>query len=107
MLKEAIILEKLGQEVRDYLSKYIKVNKVIVYGSYAYGEPKDESDIDIAIISENFNGMSLLKKIEILSGVSLAIDSRIEVKGFTLEEYDKAQPGSLIELIKKQGKEIN
>ena len=106
MLKEAIRLEEIGKEIVEYLSKYININKIIVYGSYAYGEPREDSDMDIAVISENFGGMSITEKIELLAGVSLAIDSRIEVKGFTQEEYENALSGSLIELIKLRGKEI-
>lgn len=100
MLKEAVSLKEIGKEIEEYLSRYIIVNMIIVYGSYAYGTPREDSDIDIAVISVNFRNMSIMERIELLAGASVAIDSRIEVKGFTLEEYENAMPGSLIELIK-------
>jgi len=106
MLKEAVNIDKIGQEIADYLSAYIRIDKIIVYGSYAYGEPREDSDIDIAVVSDNFREMSILEKIELLSKVSLAIDSRIEVKGFTRREYDHASAGSLVSLIRQKGKEI-
>jgi len=106
MLKESVSIEEITKEAAEYLSKYIIIYKFIVYGSYAYGEPREDSDIDIAVISEDFAGMSMIEKVELLSRVSLAVDSRIEVKGFSREEYDKALPGSLIRLIKQRGKEI-
>ena len=106
MLKEAVSLKEIGKEIEEYLSRYIVVNMIIVYGSYAYGSPREDSDIDIAVISENFRNMSIMERIELLAGVSIEIDSRIEVKGFTPEEYENVMPGSLIELIKLKGKEI-
>ena len=106
MLKTAISIKEIGEEIKAYLSKQIKVEKIIVYGSYVYGKPEEDSDIDIAVISKDFDGMGILDKIEILSGVSLNIDSRIEAKGFSLKEYAEAPPGSLLELIKHKGKEI-
>ncbi len=106
MLKESVSIEEITKEAAGYLSKYVKIDKVIVYGSYAYGKPREDSDIDIAVISEDFAGMSMIEKVELLSKVSLAVDSRIEVKGFSREEYDNALPGSLIRLIKQRGKEI-
>ena len=106
MLKEAISLEEIGKDIAAYLSKYLIINKIIVYGSYAYGEPREDSDIDIAVISEKFKGMSITERIEIFANVSIAIDSRIEIKGFTPEEYEDPLPGSLIEFIKLKGKKI-
>lgn len=106
MLKEAVSLKEIGKEIEEYLSRYIVVNMIIVYGSYAYGTPREDSDIDIAVISVNFRNMSIMERIELLAGVSVAIDSRIEVKGFTPEEYENAMPGSLIEVIKFKGKRI-
>lgn len=106
MLKEAATIEEIAKEAAEYLSKYIKVDKVIIYGSYAYGEPREDSDIDLAVVSEDFTRMSVIEKIELLSGVGLAVDSRIEVKGFSRKEYDDALPASLIELIKQQGKDV-
>jgi hypothetical protein len=31
------------------------VDKVILFGSYAYGTPRRESDIDLAVIAPDFN----------------------------------------------------
>ena len=106
MLKEAISLEEIGKDIAAYLSKYFIINEIIIYGSYAYGKPRDDSDIDIAVISEKFKGMSITERIEIFAKVSMAIDSRIEIKGFTPEEYEDPLPGSLIEFIKLKGKKI-
>jgi predicted nucleotidyltransferase len=46
---------QIGQLLREIVEK-IKVGyqpeKIILYGSYAYGHPDDESDIDLLIVKE-------------------------------------------------------
>jgi len=37
-------------------SQGVSINKALLYGSYAYGNPNDESDIDVALISDMFEG---------------------------------------------------
>ena len=40
------------------LSKDIHIEKVIVFGSYANGNPHKYSDVDIAIFSDYFKNMN-------------------------------------------------
>ncbi len=53
--------------------KGINISKIILFGSYANGTPDSESDIDIVIISNDFDGKniferaSLTKEAEILT----------------------------------------
>lgn len=42
-----IILEMVEKVIKEYQPK-----KVILFGSYAYGEPTEDSDIDILIVTE-------------------------------------------------------
>ncbi len=37
------------------LIKPLGVEQIILFGSYAYGNPNEDSDIDICIIKDNFN----------------------------------------------------
>lgn len=50
---EAQVRDIISQYIK-YLSEQIRVNKVILYGSYAEGTATAESDIDIAIVSPDF-----------------------------------------------------
>jgi predicted nucleotidyltransferase len=36
--------------------KHLKPYKIILYGSYAYGSPREDSDIDIAVVFNGFKG---------------------------------------------------
>ncbi|MGL4570621.1 MAG: nucleotidyltransferase domain-containing protein [Clostridium sp.] len=66
-MKENISLEldNLVKEIRN--SSNIKV--VYLFGSYAYGKPHAESDLDICIIAEDKS----LRKIDIIKNVRKAI----------------------------------
>jgi uncharacterized protein len=106
MLKTNATIEQIGKEVFDFLSKYITVDKLILFGSYAYGNYREDSDYDIAVVSKDFENMSVLKKIDLFSKASLMIDSRIELKGFSSKEFSDVEKGSMLEFIKSNGKLI-
>lgn len=43
-------IRKIIADIVDEILKRYKPQKVILFGSYAYGEPKEDSDIDLLII---------------------------------------------------------
>ncbi len=104
VLKTNASVEQIVKEVTDFLSQYIKVDKLILYGSYAYGIPRNDSDFDIAVISDNFDRMTILDKIELFSRAAIAIDSRIGLKGFSKKEFLNPGQPSFLKMIKDKGK---
>lgn len=106
MLKTALSIEQISKEVVNFLSQYIKVDKIILFGSYAYGRPRKDSDFDIAVISEDIEKIGILEKIDLFSKVAVAVDYRIELKGFGSDEFLNPERGSLLEVVKKQGRII-
>jgi len=47
-----IDVEKIEGEIVDSL-KPLKPDKIILFGSYAYGKPNEDSDIDLFLIKDN------------------------------------------------------
>lgn len=47
---------KFSREYADRIRKQFPTYKIVVYGSYVSGEPTEESDIDIAVITSGFSG---------------------------------------------------
>jgi len=45
------------------------IDKIVVFGSYARGEEKKGSDIDIIIVSRDFEGKDIFDRVEIASGL--------------------------------------
>ena len=41
----------------------IRVKKIILYGSQATGKAEEHSDIDIVVISDDFEGINLLERL--------------------------------------------
>lgn len=81
----------------------IPVREVILFGSCTRGRNKDESDIDVAIISDAFSGERFEDRRRIVP-LRRGIDSRIEPIPLTPEAF--AAGGNLIDEIKKTGIKI-
>ena len=48
----------------DKILEKLKIKKIILFGSYAYGNPNDESDIDLCIIiNENRRKLEIIREI--------------------------------------------
>src|SRR4030043_1738877 len=80
----------------------ISVDRVILFGSYAKGKIRPDSDIDVAVVSKQFGrdrveeGMNLFR-------IAGKIDSRIEPVPISSESYEKDTWIPLIYEIKKKG----
>jgi predicted nucleotidyltransferase len=84
-------LERVISEFIDALRSGIRVEAVILYGSYARGCPHEWSGIDLAVISPDFEGIPLPKRQSMLSELTWdRTDSRIDPMGFSSSEYRNA-----------------
>ena len=52
----------------EKIARYFKPDKIIIFGSYAYGNPSMDSDVDILVILP-FEGKNFWKSLEILNHV--------------------------------------
>lgn len=99
------------KKFRTALEKHgISVNRMIVYGSHAHGDATIDSDIDVAIISNHFRKLNILKRLEILGSIlaKARIMAPIEALGYTEDEFRNTKKGTfLADEIKSRGKTIN
>ena len=82
----------------------IIVDKIILYGSYAKGNPHDHSDVDLVVISPSFEGKKMLHIQEQLAKVLSKYLSIIEPIGCSSEDFQSAEPETFFGEIKKSGK---
>ncbi|MBA4417101.1 MAG: nucleotidyltransferase domain-containing protein [Syntrophus sp. (in: bacteria)] len=68
-------------------SKNVKINLLILYGSYARGTYHEGSDIDVVVISNDFKGKSYWERIDILSDAIYEVFEPIEAVAMTPEEW--------------------
>jgi len=81
----------------------IKILKAYIYGSYAKGNEREDSDIDLALISPDFSGNRFLDSMKIIP-LRRRIDSRIEPVTYKPEDFSDTDP--LVAEIKKTGIEV-
>ena len=97
-------IQKIIEEYLNELSNQIPVQKAILFGSYAKGTTHQYSDVDIAIFSDYFKGMSRVDGIHFLLLSAMDYDMDIEPQSFTMAEYN--EPVGLVEEILKTGIEL-
>jgi uncharacterized protein len=66
----------------------IQVEKIILFGSQAKGVAREDSDIDIAVISADFADKSYWERIDVLSEAIYQVFAPIEATAFTPEEWE-------------------
>ncbi|MEE9170142.1 MAG: nucleotidyltransferase domain-containing protein [bacterium] len=101
---------KTRSEIEDLVYHYTRnlqergaeVDKIVLFGSHASGKASENSDIDIAVISPFFRTLGIRERQEFLGRAFVDIYEPIEVLGFTSEEFDKAQQGTMIYEIKNK-----
>ncbi len=95
--KVEIIIEKFKNELRRL---GINPQRTILYGSYARGDQKEYSDIDIIVISDDFKDMNLRERLEILGLAGGRILEPVEALGYTEDEVEHSKEGFLEEVLK-------
>jgi predicted RNase H-like HicB family nuclease/predicted nucleotidyltransferase len=86
------------------LRREIPIKEIILFGSYAQGNPKEYSDIDLAVISDWFVGKPKIENMQYLSRIAAAYNSLIEALPFTEEEYRNLDKRSFLASIVKSGR---
>jgi len=98
------VLEVISHFKRAIESKGIKVNRLILFGSYATGRYREGSDIDIVVISKDFKGKNYWERLDILSDAIYEVFQPIEAVAMTPEEFESGT--SLISEYAKQGEMV-
>jgi predicted nucleotidyltransferase len=86
-------LEVLSRFKKGIESRSIRIDKLILFGSYATGENREESDIDVVVISKDFANKDYWERTEILSDAIYEIFEPIEAVALTPEEWEKGELG--------------
>lgn len=97
------VIEIVKKYIDELQRHNIHVREAILFGSYAKGNVKEESDIDIAVISDAFTGDRFADRRKIVP-FRRKIDSRIEPMPFRPESFSDG--GNLVDEIKRTGIKI-
>ena len=77
------VVKKLLDELK---AANIRIEKAFLFGSHARGNPGKWSDIDVALVSPDFSGISFYDSKK-LNPFVLKVDTRIELHPFRPEDF--------------------
>ncbi|RMF32244.1 MAG: nucleotidyltransferase domain-containing protein [Chloroflexi bacterium] len=97
------ILKAVMHFLKQVESSGVRLTSAYLYGSHAEGTARPDSDIDVALVSEDFTGNWLEDHQKIVAAL-LNSDSRIEVVRFRPEEFCDEHP--LAWEIKRRGEKL-
>jgi len=96
--------------VREYIQllrkNNIRVDRAILFGSYASGKAREDSDIDVAIISPDL-GRDRIEEMVVLKKLAEQVDYDLSPRPYSLDQYHNVKRGDFLhdEIIRK-GKAI-
>ncbi len=100
---------KTEREIKEIIGKYqnelekmgVKPQRILLFGSYAGGTPREDSDIDMIVISDSFKNMNLRERLELLGIAAGRVFEPIEALGYTQEEVVSRGKETFLETILK------
>ena len=84
-------LEILSRFRNAVEAQNVKVEKLILFGSYATGANREGSDIDVVVISKDFAGKNYWERTDILSQAIYEVFEPIEAVALTPDEWEKKE----------------
>ncbi len=88
VMRKSKKIKAIIQQVTERIQKEYQPEKIILFGSYAYGKPTEESDIDIFIIKES-NKRRIDRFCEVMKILRDIKDIPIQPVVFTKNELNK------------------
>lgn len=100
VVKRNKIIEKVKKLKEEFIKNGYKINQIYLFGSFASGKNKKDSDIDVAVVSDDFSGNRFKDSLKIIS-FKLKVDNRLEIIPFHSSDFNINDP--LVNEIKKDG----
>ena len=102
MVRETI--KGIDKEIIDIVNKYIEiviknydVIAIILFGSYAKGTQREDSDIDIAVITDDIKTDKFDEEVNLMQ-LRNGIDYRIEPHIITVADYENDETPFVVEV---------
>ena len=86
--KEAV-LRIVSDLAKALEAESIKPQKIILFGSHSTGTQREDSDIDLVVISTDFEGRGYWERINVLSAAIATVFEPIEAVAMTPGEWER------------------
>lgn len=100
---EQSVLKSVQKYLAAVTASGIAVERGIVFGSQASGHAHDWSDIDLLVVSSQFDDMKDRSAINLLWRLAARIDSRIEPIPCGSRQWREDDSSAIIEIARRQG----
>lgn len=88
-------LEGIIARYREALAKLgVRAERIYLFGSYRDGTQKEGSDIDLLVISADFEHLDFVERLRVLGVAAARILEPIEAEGFTPQEIEAGDMSS-------------
>ncbi|HEY5560274.1 MAG TPA: nucleotidyltransferase domain-containing protein [Clostridiaceae bacterium] len=84
-------IEYIVKTYAELVKKELSVSSIYLYGSYAKGNYSEDSDIDIAVIGDDFVGDPIDDTLRLMR-IRRKVDNRIEPHPFKSSDFDLSNP---------------
>jgi len=82
-------LKALRRFRRALETRGVRVNQMVLFGSLAAGTGREDSDIDVVVVSQDFAGKSFGERIEILTDAICEVLEPIDAVAMTPREWER------------------
>ena len=86
-MDKAAVMKIISDFGRALEAENIKPQKIILFGSFSAETQREDSDIDLVVISEDFTGKDYWERIDILSAAIYTVFEPIEAVAMTPVEW--------------------
>lgn len=87
-MDQSAVLEVVGRFRKALEARGVVPEKMILYGSHARGTAGETSDVDLVVISRDFERKTFWQRIDLLSDAIYEVPEPIEAVAMTPEEWE-------------------
>jgi len=96
----------VNQYIRNLEARGVRVQTVVLFGSYARNNAHTGSDIDLAVIALQFARLNIRERYETLGLANLELRAPIQAIGYAPRQWRYPEQGSFIDEIRRTGRII-
>ena len=96
----------VNQYIRNLEAQGVRVQTVVLFGSYARLKAHTGSDIDLAVVAPQFAHLNIRERYETLGLANMELRAPIQAIGYAPRQWRDAEQGSFIDEIQRTGKII-
>jgi predicted nucleotidyltransferase len=85
------VLKIVSEFAKALEAEGIRPQRIVLFGSHSTGTQREDSDIDLVVISEDFAGKGYWKRIDTLSAAIATVFQPIEAIAVTPQEWQDGQ----------------